>query len=108
MTPDERREFVLAWANGTVYATNHIPSDLWSLVFMPLAFGAGELFKGWTRADFGKIGLIWADSARDPTAERSINGYPMFAACRLMLKVDWDDLGPRVQEELDRRKDLKP
>lgn len=109
MTPEERRDFVEAFCNGTVTCSLDLPGrHLLARVFLPIALGAGELFRGWTERDFNKIGLIWADRARDHTTGMAINGHPMFLSCRLMLASDWKSLRPKVFEELKRRKEFRP
>lgn len=105
MTPDERRDFVLAWCNGTITSSNEVPSNLLTVVFFPLFLGA---LSGYRKRDLAQIGLIWADSARDQTMGAwAVNGFPCFASCRIMLQPDWEELKPKISAELKRREELK-
>lgn len=108
LTPDERRAFVLAVADGHAVTSLDVPARLLGQVFMPLGLGAAGLFRGWTRRDFERVGLIWADTRRDRTFGMAVNGFPIFASCRLMLREDLDDLRPAVEAEIARRKALAP
>lgn len=105
MTPDARRDFVLAWANGTVTTSMEVPKHILSSVFMPLVFGA---LADYRKADLSRIAFLWADRARDQTTGWAVNGFPTFLCCRIMLKADWDELRPEVEAELKRRKEFRP
>lgn len=108
MTPEERRDFVEAYCNGTVTTSRSIPEKLIGQVFLPVGLGGPKLFRGWRECDFQQIGIIWADRARDKTTGLAVNGHPMFVSCRLMLRTDWEELRLKVLEELDRRIALRP
>lgn len=108
LTPEQRRDFVLAVADGHAVTSLDVPAHLLGQVFMPLGLGAPELFRGWTRRDIARIGLIWADRTRDRTTGLAINGFPMFLSCRLMLREDLDSLRPAVEQEIARRRGLTP
>lgn len=81
MTNDEVFVFVEGLLNGDVYTSQQVPEHLVPLVFMPIGFSTEKIDPD--------VGLVWANIKTDQTmGNRCINGYPMFASCRLMLKAD--------------------
>lgn len=105
LTPEGRRDFVLAYADGRVVDSCNVPTNLLGVVFLPIALGG---LSGWRKRDRDRIGLVYGVIGEDKTCGRYVNGFPMFLSCRLMLKEDFEELRPKIQEELDRRKKLAP
>lgn len=89
MSEEDMKKTVMGLATGDIFAgcMVHDP-DLLSMVFMPIALGA------LTDIDLSDVGDIIADMK--DAGPRAINGYPMFAQCRLVQKDDWDVIIERV------------
>lgn len=81
MTDPELRELALDYVAGRVITSHAVPADLWPMVFMPLAF--------MKRRDLRGVVMVYALTHRDTAVpSRAINGWPMFADCRLMKRRD--------------------
>ena len=73
-----------------IFTSNHLrDKSLLSNVFMPLIFGATSEY---SKEQIDDIGMIYADYK--DSGPSSINGYPIFWACRFVSKHDskiiWD------------------
>lgn len=105
LSDDQLREFVIAFADGRIFTTAHIPegqaANLVHLIFMPAALGA---FSGVPKRDLKNIGVLWEYIAQ--AEPRSINGYPMFMNCRMLNKNDWARARKAIALELERRKEI--
>lgn len=100
MTDAQLIAFVKAWLSGQVTTSRHVPENLLGMVFMPLALGA---LAGATKKQIDEIGLIWAHNEKDTSISgRAINGFRIFASCRLMLKVDWEIARATLLRESER------
>lgn len=105
VTDEQLREFVLAYADGRIFTSAHIPksqeTSLFPLIFMPVALGA---FSNIRKNDLKHIGVLW--EFIDKALPRGINGYPMFASLRVLNRTDWDRARKAIAAELERRKDI--
>lgn len=101
MSDDELREFVLAWCDGRIWSDRDVDRHTLLTAFMPIGF------MDWKKYDIGNIGLIYGTIGVDRTLQRSVNGCPIFASCRLMHKEDWARAVPAIEAELERRKTIK-
>jgi len=80
MKPEEVIKFAEGWLAGTVFTSGDVPQDLWAMVFLPFIFM--DIPEG--------AGFLWASTVEDQLTGRAINGFPVFASCRLMHKLDVD------------------
>lgn len=103
LTQEELKAFVMGYVNGTVYTNYDVDQHILGIVFMPLSLGA---LAGATKKDLEQIGCIWADTAKDHTTGRSINGQPTFTSCRMMLKEDWAIAREAILKETQRREEV--
>lgn len=86
----EVRAVALAWLAGNLVCTtlfHESDSHLVPLVFMPVAFGAIEQY---AEAERAKIAGVYAIFGRERNCGRAVNGYPIFAECRVMSEADWE------------------
>lgn len=88
MTESEITELVTGLAQGRIYTGSQVPSDLLSMVFMPLALGGLE------DIDVNTLGNVVEDIGK--AGELSVNGYPIFMSCRLVHKDDWEIISERA------------
>jgi hypothetical protein len=79
----EINELVRGWLAGDVLFSPEVETQsCLPLVFLPLVFG---MLGGWSEVDLKRVVLVGRMRDAGP---RSINGYPSFMACRVIL---WDD-----------------
>jgi hypothetical protein len=99
-TDEEIRHLAEEWIAGRVVDADTVPANLVASVFMPILFGA---LADYSRQQLGRI-FVFAIHGEDKTAGRSVNGYPMFAECRVWRRTDAiraHDLCTRMRAALD-------
>jgi len=69
-----------------VFGTWGIKPDMWRLVFMPLAFADTKMLRAWKK---NGVAHVYGIVGEDTTAQRAINGYPMFADCHVITERDF-------------------
>lgn len=104
MTEPELRDLALKIADGRVLGTwdERFKADpqLSIMVFAPLALIDREkLVEQWDRG----YTHIYAIIGEDQTMARSINGLPMFAACRFLHRDDAERLQPLIERAVQLR-----
>lgn len=68
-----------------VVTADDVPPRLIATVFLPLGFGG---LKGYTRKQLTRL-VVFGVIGVDKTADRSINGFPMFFEMRLWRRTDF-------------------
>jgi len=86
MTDTAIRELALKSVEGRVVGTWNVKPDMWRLVFMPLAFVDTTMWRRWKRQ---KVAHVYGILGEDPTAQRAINGHPMFGQCHVITERDF-------------------
>ena len=98
MAQSELRKFVLDYCDGKVYTDHQTPKNLFSVIWMVAVFMKPEEY------DLKQIGFMWEYiSERGP---RSVNGQPIFFSAYFMHIEDAKIVGPAIDREIKRRKDL--
>ena len=87
MTDAAIRELALKLVEGRVYGTWSVPSDLWRLVFMPLAFVDTKTWRRWKKERVAHVYAIFGEDGA--TRGRAINGYPFFGECRIITEPEF-------------------
>lgn len=87
--PEALRRLARHFMADRVLPAALVDPDLLTTVFIPIGLGARELFAGYTDEDFTKV-TVFAVHGEDATTGRYINGYPMFAECRVWLLADFN------------------
>ena len=82
-------------AEGRVYGSWNVPEDLLYSVFMPLVFASEEQLKD--------VAHVYAIHGEDKTANMAVNGYPIFAAMRLLTASQWKELVPLIKDAQETR-----
>ncbi len=91
----ELRSLALKIAEGKVYGTWSIPSDLIHTIFIPLFFMKPGQLKG--------VAHAYAVVGEDKTASIGVNGYPIFFSCRTLSKQKWKRLIPLIKDAKEAR-----
>lgn len=105
MTPDELKQFVLDYLANVIFTSANIRAsdqNLLGMIFLPLALGGLELFSEEAVRDVGILYAYMKDSM-----PRSINGYPIFGAMRVMHKDDWARASMAIKRETDHQRDIE-
>ncbi len=78
MEDHELRELALQYIQGLVITSAQVPKGLWNLVWLPLGFirNPKKALKG--------VRLVYAVIGTDTQTGQGINGWPIFASCRVM------------------------
>lgn len=62
-------------------------------------------YDGFTRTRLQKMGLLY--EYLDKALPRCVNGMPMFMSCHILSREGWDRVGPAINREFDRRKNME-
>ena len=104
MSKAEMGTFVLEYCAGRIHTSQNVPTNILGSVFMPLALGAlNEIPK----KELAKIGVIWASTVQDRTVRGAVNGFPLFASCRIMTKKDWARAVVLIKKEYARQDKIR-
>lgn len=98
------RDLARAFVDNRVYHDGNVPQELLSMVFMPILFGASELFKGYRKRQLARL-CIFAIRGDDHCLDRGVNGYPIFTECRIWRRSDVAEaaeLAKRMHEALEK------
>ncbi len=69
---------------GGVFGPWNVPEDLWSMVFLPVKFGA---LNNVPREQIGDL-IVFAVRGEHKTTGMAINGFPIFVEIRVWLTAD--------------------
>jgi hypothetical protein len=89
-TDEEIRELAEKIVTGQAIHNQQVPQDLWTLVFLPLAF----VEPNQTQDLFGEAALIYGET--DSAGPRTVNGFPVFGKISILNQADLERLKARL------------
>ena len=97
MSPQQIGKFVMGWCDQSIFTNRHAPARFVPNIFLPI--------RSLSKDTIGTIGLIWEWLSLSRSIK--IHKYPIFTSCYLMGKEDWNICYTLIQQELDRRDNLR-
>lgn len=108
-TEESLRKFIQDYLAGAIFTSADLrehdqrpESMTLGTVFMPLLLGVFSDYRPEGLRDIGVVYEYWSQAL-----PRSINGYPIFASCRFLHRLDWARAAKVIDRELKRQKEME-